>query len=94
MFSPISTSRVSGDGAGVEPLVHLHHHHAGLFIAGHDRPLDRRGTAPARQQRGVAVVAAVAGAVEDRFRQQQAVGDDDGDIGLVGGETLALLRDP
>ena len=46
----------SAPRAGVEACVHLHDHHAGFMVARHDRPLDRRSTAPARQQRGVAVV--------------------------------------
>src|SRR3546814_8751063 len=39
--------------AGVEPRVHLHDRHAGLGIAGEDRALHRRRTAPARQDRAV-----------------------------------------
>ena len=42
-------------GAGVEPLGDPHDRHAGLVVAGHDRPLDRGGAAPARQQRRVHV---------------------------------------
>ena len=45
--------------AGVEAGVHLHDRDAGLGIAREQRALDRRRTAPARQQRRVDVDAAV-----------------------------------
>ena len=48
--------------AGVEACVHLHHHHAALGVTGHDGAVDRRGPAPARQQRAVQVEAASGGA--------------------------------
>ena len=44
--------------AGVEALIELHDGHAGFGIAREDRALDRRGAAPARQQRAVDVHAA------------------------------------
>ena len=37
------------DRAGVQPLFHLHHHHAGFGIAGHDRAMNGRRAAPARK---------------------------------------------
>ena len=46
---------------GVEPGVHLHHGDAGLGVAGLDGAVDRRGAAPARQQRAVDIQAAQAG---------------------------------
>ncbi len=67
---------------GIEPDIHLHDHHAGLGIARHDRPLDGRGAAPARQQRGMAVIAAQPRPFEDRLRQQQAVSHDHCHIGI------------
>jgi hypothetical protein len=48
--------------AGVQPSVHLHDGDAGLSVARLDGAVDRRGPAPARQQRGVDVQAALAGA--------------------------------
>ena len=75
---------------GIEPGLHLHDGDAGHFIAGHDRPLDRCGAAPAGQQRGVDVEAAQHRRVEDRLRQDQAVGRDYRDIGLQLGECLLL----
>ena len=69
------------DGAGVEPLVHPHRRHPGPRVAGGDGGLDRRGAAPARQQRGVEVDAAVARQVEQRAREDLAEGDDHGDVG-------------
>ena len=65
--APMATRSVSADRSGVEAFIHLHDHHAGLLVARHDRPLDRRGAAPARQERGVAVVGAEPRAVEDRL---------------------------
>ena len=59
---------------------------AGLGVAGQDRALDRRRTTPARQERGVQVDAAEPRAVEDRARQQQAVGADDREIRAERGE--------
>ena len=64
-------------GAGVEAGVHLHDGDAGVVVAGFDRALDRRRAAPARQQRGVDVEAAVARQREQPGRQDQAVGGDD-----------------
>ena len=84
------------DRTGVEAGIHLHDHHARLGVAGHDGALDRCGAAPARQQRGVAVVAAEPRAFEDGRRQEQPVGDDHGDVGSERAEGgllgLALQR--
>ena len=55
--------------AGIEPGFHLHDRHAGNRVAGHDRALDRRRTAPARQQRGMDVDASLPRRIEDRLRQ-------------------------
>ena len=74
-------------GPGVEPLVHLHHHDAALGIARHDRAVDRRGAAPARQQRGMQVEAAERHGIEDRLRQDQPIGDDDRGIGAMRAES-------
>ena len=52
---PIGDERWSRIGPGVHPLVEEHRGHAGLRVAGEDRPLDRRRAAVARQQRGVDV---------------------------------------
>jgi hypothetical protein len=62
------------DRAGIQPLFHLHQADAGAIVAGFDRALDRRRAAPARQQRGVHVPAAMHRDVEHRLRQQQAIG--------------------
>ncbi len=61
--------------AGIEPCLHPHQADPGLGIAGLDRPLDRRGAAPAGQQRGMHVPAAVGRNGQHRARQDQAVGD-------------------
>ena len=70
-----------GDRAGVEAGLHAHDHDPGLRVAGHDRPLDRGGAAPARQQRGVQVEAAVPGYGEEGARQDLTIGNDHDDVG-------------
>ncbi|MNE66210.1 hypothetical protein D3C80_1617450 [compost metagenome] len=55
--------------AGIQPLFHFHDHHARLGIASHDRPLNGSSAAPARQQRGVAVIAAKARTAQDSLGQ-------------------------
>jgi hypothetical protein len=47
--------RGHADGPAVETRRQAHDRDAGLAVAGHDRALDRRGSAPARQQRRVDV---------------------------------------
>ena len=69
------------DRAGIQALIHLHDRHAGFGIAGEDRALNGRGTAPARQERSVDVQAAVARQRQYFTRQQQPVGDDDEHLG-------------
>ena len=59
--------------AGVQTLRHLHGGNACHFIARDDRPLNRSGAAPARQQRTVHVDAAVRRNVKHRLGQQLAV---------------------
>ena len=71
---------------GVEAGVHLHDGDAGDVVAGFDRALDRRCAAPARQQRGVNVQAAVTRQREQPRRQDQPVGGDDDHLGRGGTE--------
>ncbi len=80
------------DIAGVEADIHLHHHHAALGVARHDGAVDRSGAAPARQQRGVQVEAAERRRIENGLRQDHAIGDDDGRIGVVRAEFLERFR--
>jgi hypothetical protein len=70
--------------AGIEAGVHLHDRDAGLGVAGLDRAMDRRGAAPARQQRAVDVQAAQARQVQHPLRQDQAVGGDHQHVGPRG----------
>ncbi len=67
---------------GVQPCFHAHHGHAALGITGLHRALNRCRTAPARQQRRMAVDAAQARNIQHHLRQDQAVGDDHHQIGL------------
>ena len=66
--------------AGVEAFFHAHDADAALVIASLNRALDRGGTAPARQQRGVNIEAAERRNIEHRARQNQAVGGHHHDI--------------
>ena len=52
----------------VEPFRYAHDRDAGLRIARHDGAVDGRRTAPARQQGGVNIENAAAGAVQNQFR--------------------------
>ncbi|RMU78088.1 hypothetical protein ALP24_05654 [Pseudomonas syringae pv. aptata] len=76
-----------GDGLeqhrpGVQARFHAHHGHAALCITGLHRTLNRRRTAPARQQRRMAVDATQARNIQHHLRQDQAVGDDHHQIRL------------
>ena len=76
-----------GDRPGVELGDRPVDGDAGALVAGHERALDRRGAAPARQQRRVDVEPQRA--VEQRVRDQQPVrADDDG----VGAEVDRLVQ--
>ena len=68
--------------AGIQPRVHLHDSHAGDGIARFNRAVNRCRAAPARQQGGVDVQAAVAGCIQHPLRQDQTVSGDDHHIGL------------
>ena len=92
--APIGYALRHGNRAGVEPLLHLHHHHAGLGIARHDRAVDRRGAAPARQQRRVQIEAAERKGLEDRLRQDEPIGDDDRHIRAMAARDAFGVRGP
>ena len=79
------------DGAGVEAGVHLHDADPGDGVPGHDRPLDRRGAAPAGQEGGVHVDAAAGGRGEYGGGQQETVGGDHQDV--QGADTLQFRHD-
>ena len=79
-------------GPGVEPFLHAHDGDARLRVARHDGALDGCRAPPARQERGVDVEAAEPRRIEHRLRQEQAIGDHDGRIGLECSEALLLLR--
>ena len=81
---------LEADRPGVEALVHPHHRRRRLGVAGHDGALDRRRAAPAGQGRRVQVQAAFARRVENRLRQDEAIGNDHGDIGVQAGEGVLL----
>ena len=81
-----------GNGTGIEPGIHLHDHHAGFAIACHDGTLDRSSPAPARQQRGMAVIATEARCIQNGLRQQQTIGHDNRDIGFEACENVLLFH--
>ena len=60
--------------SGIQALLHAHDGDAGDLIAGQQRTLDRGGTAPARQERGMDVEAAQPRHAQQSFGQDQAVG--------------------
>ncbi len=82
--------RLQADRTRVEPGGETHDRDAGLGVAGHDRPLDRRGAAPARQQRRVHVQELVVR--QQRLLDQHAVGADAERVRLRGGDPLERLR--
>ena len=78
-------------GPGVHALVHLERGDARDGLAAHDRPLDRRGAAVARQQRAVDVDGSSPGRVEHRPRQDLAERDDDGHVGAERAQAIGPL---
>ena len=65
---PIANRCCGQDRPGVELGGDRDHRHRRLGVAGHDRPLDRRRAAPARQRRGMQV--------DQRIGRQQRLADD------------------
>ena len=61
---------------GIQSALHLHDRDARFRISREDRALESRRAAPARQQRGVDVQAAMTRASEHRLGQQQSIGRD------------------
>ena len=74
------SARLAGQTGPVSsPRVDAHDADAGLGVAGHDRPLDGRRAAPARQQRRVDVEELVVR--QQRLADERAEGADDDDVG-------------
>ena len=84
--APIATSSRRATGPESRPGGQPHHADAGALVAGHDRPLDRRRAAPARQQRGMDVEHRPLG--EQRLADQLAEGADDDRLGPGGANPL------
>ena len=74
------------DVAGIEAGVDAHRGDAGDGFAARDGPLNRRGTAVFRKQRGVQVDVAERREIEHPLRNDAAVADDDDGVGLECGE--------
>ena len=77
------------DRPGVEPRREAHDRHPGLLVAGHDRPLDGRRPAPARQQRRMDVEDLEVR--QQRLLDERAEGAHDDDLRARRGHALARL---
>src|ERR671934_196497 len=79
------------DRTGVELGGRLVNRHAGLAVAGHDRPLDGGRAAPAREETGMDVEPKPL--AEQLVRDEDAVAGHDDDAGFAGenGQPLGLL---
>jgi hypothetical protein len=82
------------DRPGVEPFIHLHDGDASRPVTGEERALDRRGSAPARQERCVHVETAARREREQRRRQDQSIGRDNQRCGLCGSNGSQRLGIP
>ena len=78
------------DRPRVQSRDHLHDRHAGLGAPLGDRRLNRSGAAQRGKQRGVNVQRAEARQIDQRARQDVAVGDHDADVGR---QRLHLLEE-
>ena len=67
--------------ARIQACIHLHDRDAAFRIAGFDRAMDRRGTAPARQKRSMNIQAAQAWRTQNPLRQDQTISGHDHHIG-------------
>ena len=88
--APIGVHGARVHRPGVETGFELHEAHAGLGVAGEDRPLDRRRAPPARQQREVHVHEPARQRVEQRLREELAERDDDAELGAASAATSSI----
>ena len=89
VVGPDRLGALEAERPGVELGGGTHDRHAGLLVAGLDRPLDRRRPAPARQQRRMHVEHLVLG--EQRLAEQRPVGADQHRLGLGRGDRRARV---
>ena len=68
--------------ASVETLLEAEHAGTGDLLTGDDRPLDRGGSAPGREQGEVEVQPSVLRNIQQVGRDQTPVGNHDGDVGI------------
>ena len=80
------------DIPGIHPFIHQHDGHAGFPFAADDAPLDRRGAAVGRQQRGMDVQAAQGRDAEDVGRQKAPVSGGHDHVRLQGADVGFELR--
>jgi hypothetical protein len=76
---------------GIQAGIHLHDGNAGFRVAGEEGALDRRGAAPARQERRVDIECAVWRDVQERLGQEQAVRGDHQRVRACGAHALDLV---
>ena len=88
LVEPIGARGARVHRPGVEAGLERHDAHAGLGVAGEDRPLDRRRAPPARQQREVHVHEPVRQRVEQRLREDLAERDDHAELGPGRGDLV------
>jgi hypothetical protein len=87
-----SDARLHEHWPGIESGLHPHQRHARFPIARHQRALDRRRTAPARQQRRVDIDGPEARHREHAHREDQSVGRDDKEIRARVADAIADRR--
>ena len=78
--------------ACVESRVHAHDRHAGARVTGEDRGGHRRGAAPARQHGPMHVDAAVGWSIQQRGRDDLAIGGNNQRLGLEAHDRRNALR--
>ena len=59
---------------GIQPCLHLHDAHASLCIPGHDGAMNGGGPPPPGQEAGVDIQTATRGRIQNRLRQNEAIG--------------------
>ena len=92
LVRPDGTMFLDDGGAGVERLDDPHDRDAGGQLAGDDGPMNRRGAAIARQQRGVHVDHAEPRDRQNRLGEDAPVRGDDAEVGVPAGQGVEKRR--
>ena len=75
----------------IQPRLHAHRRHTSACVASGDCPLDGCRAAPAWQQRGMSIDAAMAWHIQHGLWQQQPIGDNDQNIGIQCGQFVLRI---